>query len=69
MVTSFLYVFSNGTLHWKSQFDWSPTDDLDDLDVNAAFWDIFMNTTLQAAVHLVSDFLENLRFIENESLS
>ena len=27
-----------------------------------------MNTTLQAAVHLGPDFLENLRFIKNESL-
>ena len=30
----------------------SPTDDMDDLDVNTAVWGIFMNVTLQAAVHL-----------------
>ena len=40
----------------------SPTDDLNDLDVNNTKWCIFMNVTLQAAVHLGRDSLENLRF-------
>ena len=38
----------------------SPTDDLNDLDVNNAIWSIFMNVTLQAAVHLCRDYMENL---------
>ena len=36
-------------------YDRSPTDNLDDLDVNPAFWEIFVNTILQAAVHLGQD--------------
>ena len=31
------------------------SDDLDDLDVNAPVWSIFLNTTLQTAVHLGPD--------------
>ena len=46
----------------------SPTDDLNDLDVNTAVWGTFMNVTLQAAVHLGRDFLENLRFTKNQLL-
>ena len=38
-----------------------PTDDLFDLDENNATWCIFMNVTLQAAVHLGRDYVENLR--------
>ena len=34
----------------------SPMDDLNDFDVNNAIWCIFMNVTLQAAVHLGRDF-------------
>ena len=44
----------------------SPTDDLNDLDVNTATWCIFMNATLQAAVHLGREFMENLRFTKNQ---
>ena len=29
-------------------------------------WDIFMDVTLQAAVHLGRDYMENLRFTENQ---
>ena len=36
----------------------SPTDDLNDLDVNTAVWSTFMNVTLQAAVHLGRDYKE-----------
>ena len=46
----------------------SPTDDLDDIDVNNAIWCIFMNVTLQAAVHLGRDFVQNLRFTKNHIL-
>ena len=31
--------------------------------MNAAIWGIFLNTTLQAAVHLGQDYAENLRFV------
>ena len=46
----------------------SPTGDLNDLDVNNAVWGIFMNVTLQAAVHLGRDNMENLRFTKNQLL-
>ena len=46
-------------------YDRCSTGNLDDLDVNTAIWSIFLNTTLQAAIHLGRDCAENLRFIEN----
>ena len=45
----------------------SPTDDLNDLDVNAAVWGTFMNV-IQAAVLLGRDHMENLRFTKNQHL-
>ena len=42
-----------------------PADPKDDLDVNAAIWGIFLNTTLQAAVHLGQDYEVNWRFVKN----
>ena len=38
---------------------------MEDLDVYAAIWGIFLNTTLRAAVHLGRDYAENLRFVKN----
>ena len=49
-------------------FGRSPTDDLNAFEVNNAFWCIFMNVTLQAAVHLGRDNMENLRFTTNQLL-
>ena len=46
----------------------SPTDNLNDLDVITAPWGIFMNVTLQAAVHLGPVFIENLLFTKNQLL-
>ena len=46
----------------------SPTDDLNDLDVNTAIWGIFMTVTLHAAVHLGQDFSGNLRYTKNQPL-
>ena len=46
----------------------SPTDDLNDLDENNALWGIFMNVTLQAAVHLGRDYMVNPRFTKNQLL-
>ena len=46
----------------------SPMDDLIDLDVNIATWYIFMDVTLQAAVHLGRYSVENLRFTKNQFL-
>ena len=46
----------------------SPTDDLNDLDVNTAVWGVFLNVTLQEAVHLGRDHLESLRFTKNQLL-
>ena len=47
----------------KENYDRKPTDDLGDLDVNTAMWCILMSVTLQAAVHLGQDYLQNLRSI------
>ena len=43
----------------------SPTDDVDDLDVNTAIWGILVTVTLQAAVHLGQGHGENLRITKN----
>ena len=42
-----------------------PDDPMDDLDVNMAIWGVFLNTTLQAAVHLGKDYDANLQFVRN----
>ena len=36
--------------------------------MNKAVWCVFLNVTLQAAVHLGQDFMENLRFTKNQLL-
>ena len=46
----------------------NPTDDLKDLDVNTAIWDIFLSVTLQAAVHLGQDYTDNLPSTKNQPL-
>ena len=49
----------------------SPMDDLTDLEVNNAVWSFFMDVTLQAAIHLGRDHMENmenLRFTKNQLL-
>ena len=40
-------------------------DPMDDLDVSMAIWDIFLNTTLRAAVHLGQDHEAYLRNVTN----
>ena len=45
----------------------SRTDQMKDLQVNTALWGIFMSVTLQAAVHLGTDYTENLRSTNNQS--
>ena len=42
-----------------------PDDLVDELDVNMAICGIFLNITLQAAVHLGQDYEANLRFVKN----
>ena len=44
----------------RKSYDRGPTDEVDDLNVNASIWRMFMNTTLQAAVHLGQDDDQNL---------
>ena len=48
--------------------DRDPTDSLADLNVNTALWGFLMNVTLQAAVHLGRDYMENLRLTKNQLL-
>ena len=43
----------------------TPTDEMEDLNVNAAVWGMLMNTTLQTAVHLGQVYDQNLRFVKN----
>ena len=52
-----VYSIAKKTYHRK------PTDEMEDLGLNAAIWGMFMNTTLQAAVHLRQDNDQNLRFV------
>ena len=49
----------------RKTYDRGPTDDMEDLNMNAVMWGMFLNTTLQAAVHLGQDYDQNLRFVEN----
>ena len=44
----------------------SPADDLNDVDMNNAVWCIFMNVTLQAAVHLGREKKKRIRFTKNQ---
>ena len=46
-------------------YELEPADPMEDLDVNAAVWGIFLNATLQTAVHLGQDHEANLRFVKN----
>ena len=46
-------------------YERGPDDPMDDLDVNMTIWGIFLNTTLQAAVHLGQDRVVNSRFVKN----
>ena len=39
---------------------------MEDLDVHSVIWRMFMNVTLEAAVHLGNDHLENLRSTQNQ---
>ena len=48
----------------RKTYDRGHTDEMDDLNVNAAIWRMFTNTTLQA-VHLGQDYDQNLRFVKN----
>ena len=41
-------------------------DDMNDLDTNSWIWGMFLSVTLDAAVHLGKDFLENLRSAKNQ---
>ena len=42
-------------------------DSMEDLDLNMAFWRIFMNATLRAAIDLGNDHDVNLRNVQNSS--
>ena len=75
MATNFSYISSSSTSHVENVYSIvrqiygrSPTDDLNDLDVNTAVESTFMNVTLQAAVHLGRDYMENPRFTKNQLL-
>ena len=43
----------------RQKFGRKPRDKKEDLDVNTSIWRIFVSATLQAAVHLGNDYVEN----------
>ena len=51
----------------RNTYDRKTTDEMKDLDVNAAIWGIFMSFTLLAAVHLGTKYTENLRSARSQS--
>ena len=68
-----LHISTNYVLHIEKVFSIvrqrygrSPTDQMKDFDVNTEIWCIFMSVTLQAAVHLGTDYTEKLRTTKNE---
>ena len=42
-------------------------DQMKDLDMNTAKWDICISVTRQVAVHLGKDYIENLRSTKNQT--
>ena len=50
----------------RHQLNRKPEDKMEDLDVNTLIWSMFMIVTLQAAVHLGKDYLENLYSTKNQ---
>ena len=52
----------------RKTYDRKPTVEMEDLDVNAAIWRMFMITTLQAAVHLGKDCEVNFTIRQESSL-
>ena len=49
----------------RKTYDRGPVDEMEDLDESAAIRRMFMNTNLQAAVHVGQDYDQNLRFVKN----
>ena len=50
----------------RRQLKRKPEDKMEDLDVNALIWRMFMIVTQQAAVHLGNDYSGNLHSIKNQ---
>ena len=68
-----LHISTHYVLHMERVFSivghrygLSPTDQMKDLDVNAAFWSTLVSVTLQAAAHLGQDNTENLGSTQNQ---
>ena len=49
----------------RKTYDRGPVDEMENLNVNAAIWRMFVNTALQAAVHLGQDYDQNLLCVKN----
>ena len=52
----------------RQRYGRSRTDNLNDINVNTAFWNIFMSLALEAAVHLGNLYTEKLRSTKNQPL-
>ena len=50
----------------RQRYGRKPGDKMEDLDVNAIIWRMFMSVTLQATVHVGKDNAENLHSIKNQ---
>ena len=50
----------------RQRYGLSPMDQMKNLDVNTAKWSILMSVTFQAAVHLGTDYTENVRSTKNQ---
>ena len=55
-------VFSN----LRQKFGRKPGDKMEDFDENSSMWGLFVSVTLNAAVHLGKDYLENLHSTKNQ---
>ena len=52
----------------RRRYGLGPMDQMKHLDVNTAIRGIFLSVTLQAAVHLGRDYIENLRSSKNQNM-
>ena len=74
LATQFPYIYRLRTAHgewfsrlWDKDMVSVRETKMENLDVNAAIWWNFMSVTFQAAVHLGTDFTENLRPTKNQT--
>ena len=50
----------------RQKFDREPGDTIEDFDASSLIWRMFVSVTLNAAVHLGNDYLENSHSTKNQ---